>query len=278
MNLQLIDSIETWQSCRKSLQGSIGFVPTMGYLHAGHLSLVDKAKQECDIVVVSIYVNPSQFGANEDLSRYPRDLDRDLLLLDQAGVNYVITPSDSVMYPNGYKTWINVEQISNLYCGVSRPTHFRGVATIVAKLVNIVKPDWMYMGEKDFQQIVILEHMLRDLNFSTRICRCPLVREEDGLALSSRNVYLSQEERKQSLCLSQALNFAFQSCKSSQRDVSYLTDKMHSMIENMGGKVDYIAFVNSDDLSPVTTAIQGTRLLLAVYIGKTRLIDNLQMP
>jgi len=252
----------------------VGFVPTMGFLHEGHLSLVAKSNEQCNITVVSIYINPAQFGANEDLSSYPRDLDRDLELLEQYNVDYVFIPTDAMMYPDGYKSWISVEKLSDVLCGASRPGHFKGVATIVAKLVNLVNPDFMYLGEKDYQQVIVLETMLKDLNFHTRIIHCPIVREKDGLAMSSRNKYLTKQERKSALCLSKALKLAADFYKKGETNSTIIKDKMTDLIQKAYGKIDYIAFVNKNTLAPVKRINKDTQVLLAVYIGKTRLIDN----
>lgn len=257
-----------------SVGKKVGFVPTMGYLHEGHLSLVAKSNEQCDITVVSIYVNPSQFGPNEDLSSYPRDLDRDLAFLSDYQVDYIFLPTNEMMYPEGFNSWVTVEHVSDLLCGATRPGHFKGVATIVAKLVNLVNPDFMYMGEKDFQQIVVLETMLKDLNFHTRIIRCPIVREKDGLAMSSRNKYLDAQERKSALCLSQSLQLAVDLYKKGETNPALIQDKMNVLIIKAGGKTEYIAFVNKDTLAPVIKIDKDTRILVAVYIGKTRLIDN----
>ena len=255
---------------------SIGFVPTMGYLHEGHLSLVRAAKRDCSKIFVSIFVNPTQFGPNEDLATYPRDLDRDLKLLGSEGVDYVFFPDNESMYPGGYKTFITVEDISGILCGKSRPTHFRGVATVVAKLMNIVSPHRMYMGEKDFQQIVVLETMIRDLNFSTRIVRCPIVREEDGLAMSSRNKYLDPDQRKRALCLYESMRMAKREFAGGENDAERLRGVMREHIESNGGEIDYIEMVDSKTLEPVANVASGNRVLLAVRMGSTRLIDNMQ--
>lgn len=252
----------------------IGFVPTMGYLHEGHLSLVKKSNEQCGLTVVSIFVNPAQFGPKEDLSTYPRDLDRDLAMLERYKVDYVFFPTNEMMYPSGFKSWIEVEELSDVLCGASRPGHFKGVATIVAKLVNLVNPDFMYMGEKDYQQIVVLETMLRDLNLHARVVRCPILREKDGLAMSSRNKYLDKHQRKAALCLSRALKMARELYQKGETDPNLLTIAMTNVILKAGGKIDYIAFVHKDTLSPVSKADKNTRILLAVYVGKTRLIDN----
>lgn len=252
----------------------VGFVPTMGYLHDGHLSLVAKSNQQCEITVVSIFVNPSQFGANEDLSTYPRDLDRDLALLEQHQVDYVFFPTEAMMYPQGFRTWVNVEDISTILCGASRPGHFKGVATVVAKLVNLVNPDYMYMGEKDFQQVVVLETMLRDLDFHTKIVRCPIVRETDGLAMSSRNKYLNKSERKEALCLSKSIALAQSLYKQGETSTKAITTRMADLIQKANGKIDYIEIVESKTLQTMDVADIDSRVIIAVYIGKTRLIDN----
>lgn len=253
---------------------SIGFVPTMGYLHAGHLSLVAESNRRCDITVVSIYVNPTQFGPREDLSSYPRDLDRDLELLGRYKVDYVFFPADSEMYPDGYKTWIEVDGLSSVLCGSSRPGHFKGVATIVLKLVNIIKPNLMFMGEKDFQQVTVLKTMLKDLNLETQIVPCPIIREKDGLAMSSRNVYLTPQERQQALCLFEAIRKVQSLYKTGITDSAELIQAGRKRISKKGGKLDYLNLVDSDTLEDMPIAETNTRIILAVFIGKTRLIDN----
>lgn len=255
---------------------TIGFVPTMGYLHEGHLSLVAKSNQQCDITIVSIFINPAQFGVNEDLKSYPKDLERDLAMLENYKVDYVFVPTDVTMYPQGFKSWVTVYGLSEVLCGVSRPMHFRGVATIVIKLVNIVNPDYMYMGDKDYQQMIVLETMLSDLNIHTRIVRCPIVRETDGLAMSSRNKYLSKAERKNALCLSQSLKLAQDLYKKKITNPNTIKAEMTNLIQLEGkGDIDYIAFVDKDSLAPVKKIDANTRVIIAVYIGKTRLIDNI---
>jgi len=258
----------------EALHKKIGFVPTMGALHEGHLSLVRLSKSNCDLSAVSIYVNPSQFGPQEDFGRYPRNLERDLALLADNGADYVFLPDNEQMYPAGYKTWVEVEGLSSILCGNSRPGHFRGVATVVLKLVQIVKPDLMFMGMKDFQQVVVLETMLRDLNSDTQIFRCPIVRESDGLAMSSRNMYLSPEERAKALCLSQTLDMARQMVASGTKRAEEVILAAEDKINAAGGRIDYISLVNGSTLQPQDVIDQDTRMLLAVYIGNTRLIDN----
>ena len=278
MSLRIVESASEMAGLAagySSERGVTGFVPTMGYLHEGHLSLVRLASERCDRVVVSIFVNPSQFGPGEDLDAYPRDLERDLDLLREHAVNIVFFPTPQQMYPPGYRTWIEVEELSHVLCGKSRPTHFRGVATVVAKLMNIVRPDLMFLGEKDYQQIVVLERLIADLNFHTRIVRCPIVREADGLAMSSRNKYLSDEERSRALCLRQALQMAQTAFENGMNSPARLRNIMEGHVHNCGGKVDYFTFAHPETLQPVEVIERGTRALGAVYIGKTRLIDNL---
>lgn len=252
----------------------LGFVPTMGSLHKGHLSLVERSTAMCDLSAVSIYVNPAQFGPQEDMGSYPRDLERDLDLLSQYKVDLVFFPDDGQMYPPGHKTWVEVTGISDVLCGASRPGHFRGVATIVLKLVNIIQPDLMFMGLKDYQQIVVLETMLRDLNSSTRIERCPIIREEDGLALSSRNIYLNRDERHRATCLIQGLKNARKMVAGGSTDVIELIFAAEEIVHNAGGKIDYIKIVDADSLNELEKVNENARMLMAVFIGKTRLIDN----
>lgn len=274
--MELIDSTLQMKQVLRELDPklSVGFVPTMGALHAGHLSLVEQSTQSCDRTVVSIFVNPAQFGPKEDLSKYPRDLDKDLDSLSRHQVDYVFFPTSEEMYPAGYRTWIEVSEISDILCGASRPGHFRGVATVVMKLTQIVKPDKMFMGLKDYQQIVVLETMLRDLNSDTRIVRCPIVREQDGLALSSRNIYLDRAERISALCLSQAIKTAKKLVARGQKDATEIIRAAEETILNAGGKPDYIKLVDGSTLAEVSEVDENTRLILAVFVGKTRLIDN----
>ena len=274
--MQIITDIKQMQEISNNWSNSqtIGFVPTMGYFHNGHLSLVAEANKQCDITVVSIFVNPSQFGPNEDFNSYPRDLQRDLALLNQYRVDYVFNPAPERMYPAGYQTWVNVEEVSSVLCGASRPGHFRGVATVITKLINIIKPSLMFMGEKDFQQIVVLRTMLNDLNFRTQIHPCPIIREADGLAMSSRNVYLTPEQRQQALCLSRAIKQAQEQYKQGICDTITLKKNASNLIIKAGGRIDYINFVDPLSLKEVKQAQDDTRILVAVFIGKTRLIDN----
>jgi len=256
----------------------IGLVPTMGFLHEGHLSLVDMAKKSSDVVVVSIFVNPTQFGPDEDYNRYPRDLVRDKKLLRERGVDILFIPTVKDMYPNGYTTYVEVEKLSSVLCGRSRPTHFRGVTTVVAKLFNIVKPDIAVFGEKDAQQAIIIKRMVRDLNFPIKIIIGPTIREKDGLAVSSRNTYLSEDERKDAPILYQALLLAKNLIENGERDVNKIISSMKKLIQKKGSaKIEYISIVRKDTLEPIRW-IQGEVLIaLAVWFGKARLIDNITM-
>ncbi len=256
----------------------IGFVPTMGYLHEGHLSLIKIARKKSDYVVCSIFVNPAQFGPNEDFNRYPRDLKRDEGLLKKEKVDLLFYPSVKEMYPDDYKTYVEVEELSSILCGKSRPGHFRGVTTVVLKLFNIVQPDIAVFGEKDYQQAIIIKQMVKDLNLDVEIIVAPIVREPDGLAMSSRNTYLSPEERTNATILYRALTWAKDSFyKENVKSPEYIITQMKRMIEEMGGQIDYIAIVDKNDLNPVRYIKKGDRILLAVFFGKTRLIDNIEV-
>lgn len=253
----------------------IGFVPTMGYLHVGHLSLIRIAKQRSDIVVVSIFVNPTQFGPKEDFKRYPRDLTRDKKLAAGAGCDVLFVPRTQDMYPQGYATYVMVEGLSKGLCGRSRPIHFRGVTTVVAKLFHIVKPHLAVFGQKDAQQAVILQRMARDLNFDTRILVAPIVREKDGLAMSSRNVYLSTGERKQALVLSRALRKAKQMVSKGERKASVIKNTIIQLIRGAKDAViDYVEVVHPETLEDLTLLGDRALVALAVKFGSTRLIDN----
>lgn len=272
-----INSLQEMQEITYPTGSKIGFVPTMGYLHEGHLSLVDASRKECKITVVSIFINPAQFGPNEDLASYPRDLERDLNLLRERGVDYVFFPSSGQMYPDGYHSWVEVEALSNILCGASRPGHFRGVCTVVLKLINLVRPHRMYMGEKDYQQLTILRTMAVDLNLPLRIVGCPIVREPDGLAKSSRNVYLDQSQRQIARSLSEALQMVQSQARSGILDSAELIRQATEHLQSRGARVDYISIVDSRTLMPHAQIDEYSRMLLAAYVGKTRLIDNLQL-
>lgn len=253
----------------------IGFVPTMGFLHEGHLSLMRIARERCDILVVSIFVNPTQFGPNEDLNAYPRDFDRDEVLCASEGVDFLFYPEPSNMYAADASVWVDEEMLSGGLCGASRPGHFRGVCTVVAKLFNMVQPDLAVFGEKDAQQLRVIERMVRDLDFPVDIIRGPIVREPDGLAMSSRNKYLSREQRANALCLQQALNRAAQLVGQGVRRVDEIREAMCTLIGNVSeAEVDYIAFVADETLQPMQWIEGNVLVALAVKIGSTRLIDN----
>lgn len=271
-----IDEIKGYLKQQQKDNKTIGFVPTMGYLHEGHLSLIRRAKKENDIAVVSIFVNPTQFGPNEDYESYPRDFNRDVKLAEEAGASVIFAPEVKEMYPDGYKTYIEVKDLSETLCGASRPGHFRGAATVVMKLLNIVHPDRAYFGQKDAQQAVIMKRMVKDLNHDTEIVVCPIVREKDGLAMSSRNVYLSEEERKQAVVLSQSLNMAADLVSKGERDAGKIKDAITAMIKEKDlAVIDYVAIVDPETLKDLDK-IQGKALIaLAVKFGKARLIDNI---
>lgn len=257
---------------------SIGFVPTMGYLHEGHLSLIQAARKENDLVVVSIFVNPTQFGVGEDLESYPRDLARDTQLSESAGADAIFHPAVGEMYPDHYFTYVEVNEITNRLCGLSRPTHFRGVTTVVNKLFNIVEPDKAYFGQKDAQQVAVIQKMVRDLNMNVEIIPCPIVREADGLAMSSRNTYLSPEQRQAALILSKTLFAAKEKIQQGMQDAVELKNWMLQNINSEPlANIDYVEIVDAFDLNEVKN-IQGSILIaLAVKFGKTRLIDNIRV-
>ncbi len=254
---------------------SVGFVPTMGALHAGHISLIERARSECDTVVVSIFVNPTQFGPNEDFQRYPRPRDLDLKICGDAGADIVFYPSVDVMYPIGYRTFVEVQGLSDILEGAIRPGHFRGVATVVTKLFMIVLADRAYFGQKDYQQQLLIRTMTQELNIPTEIVTCPTLRDPDGMAMSSRNAYLSAEERQRGLCLSQALNDVAELVGTGERDIHKLQRRLcERMSATTGVIVDYGVIVDAGTLSELTEAVPEMVALVAVRVGTTRLIDN----
>ena len=254
---------------------SVGLVPTMGYLHEGHKSLIDRACKENDKVVVSVFVNPTQFGPGEDLATYPRDIQRDAALCEDAGAALIFNPEPEEMYFDDFHTYVTMESLSDELCGKTRPIHFRGVCTVVSKLFHIVAPDRAYFGQKDAQQLAIIKRMVRDLNFDIEIVGCPIVREADGLAKSSRNTYLNPEERKAALVLSKAVGLGQELIQKGERNADVIVEKMKQLIEEEPlAKIDYVQAVDAISIQPVAE-IKGTVLVaMAVYIGKTRLIDN----
>jgi pantoate--beta-alanine ligase len=275
----LVDVIETIAAVRQARAhfGQLGLVPTMGYLHAGHLSLVRQARAECGAVAVSIFVNPTQFGPGEDLARYPRDLARDLQLLKGESTDLVFLPSVAEMYPDGYGTSVDVRGVTEMLEGAARPGHFAGVATVVCKLLNIVQPTRAYFGQKDAQQTVVVRMMARDLNLPTEIVVCPTVREPDGLAMSSRNVYLTPEERRAAVALSRALGAAQARYLAGERGAEALRQAMRAVLDAEPlARVEYISAADPLTLRELEGTIEaGALLSLAVRFGKTRLIDNL---
>ncbi len=279
-----VQGIQAALNTARSLRKRIGFVPTMGYLHAGHISLVQRARRLVGpkgLVVVSIYVNPTQFARTEDLSRYPRDFQRDHQLCREGGADVIFFPSDAEMYAGrgqgGYSTYVVEEALSQPMEGASRPTHFRGVTTVVAKLFNIVLPDVAVFGAKDFQQAAVLQRMVKDLNFPLKMIVAPTVRERDGLAMSSRNKYLSPEQRRQAVVLSQAIARARAAVAKAKRALpaARLRAELTAFIQQQPeARVDYVQFFDPDTFAAAEPVRQGTHLALAVYLGKTRLIDN----
>ena len=254
---------------------SVGLVPTMGYLHEGHKSLIDRACKENDKVVVSVFVNPTQFGPGEDLATYPRDIQRDAALCEDVGAALIFNPEPEEMYFDDFHTYVTMESLSDELCGKTRPIHFRGVCTVVSKLFHIVAPDRAYFGQKDAQQLAIIKRMVRDLNFDIEIVGCPIVREADGLAKSSRNTYLNPEERKAALVLSKAVGLGQELIQKGERNADVIVEKMKQLIkEEPLAKIDYVSMVDALTMQPVEKADHNVLVAMAVYIGKTRLIDN----
>ena len=274
--LNTVAETRTAIESQRKMGKSIGFVPTMGFLHDGHLSLMETAKDQTDFVVVSIFVNPTQFGPNEDLASYPRDLERDVELCKSVGVDLIFAPSVSEMYPDGYSTYVDCEgDITNRLCGATRPTHFKGVTSVVSKLFNIVMPDKAFFGQKDAQQVAVIEKMVRDLNYNLEIIPCPIVRESDGLAMSSRNAYLNDDQRKEALVLSKALKRAKALIEAGERSTETLIGEMIKIIEvSPSAVIDYVSIVDAKTLDAIETINDDFLVALAVKIGKTRLIDN----
>jgi pantoate--beta-alanine ligase len=253
---------------------SIGYVPTMGALHEGHISLVKESKKESDYTVMSIFVNPIQFGPNEDFKKYPRDLQKDASMAEKAGVDLIFAPEPEEILGNDLLTFVDVNKLQNNLCGVKRPGHFRGVCTIVTKFFNIINPDMAFFGKKDIQQLYIIKKMTKDLNFDINIVPCDIVRDKDGLALSSRNVYLSDEERLEALCLSRSLKIAIDEINNGQKEAKKIIFKIEDNIKRVKtARIDYVKIVN-ENMEDVESVTNGNIIALAVFIGKTRLIDN----
>lgn len=273
--LKTVSETRQFVASQKEEKRSIGLVPTMGYLHQGHLSLIHTAREQNDTVVVSIFVNPTQFGPQEDLDRYPRDLEKDCRLCTQAGVDAIFMPTANEMYPGRFLTWVQVQELTEVLCGASRPGHFRGVTTVVNKLFNIIQPDRAYFGLKDFQQAVVIKQMVQDLNIPVEIVAVPTVREADGLATSSRNEYLTPQERARATVLYRSLQIGRQLIESGERNVHSVREAMVKEIERQPNtRIDYIAICDPSTLVPVDQIKNQVLLALAVWIGNTRLIDN----
>jgi pantoate--beta-alanine ligase len=276
--MRVLPTIAEFKQARQEVTTSVGFVPTMGYLHEGHLVLARRAKAENGIVAVSIFVNPTQFGPTEDFARYPRDPDRDLSLLEKEGVDWVFMPSVEDMYPQGSSSWVNVEKVTDRLEGAVRPGHFRGVATVVAKLFNIVQPTRAYFGQKDAQQVVAIKRMVADLNMNLEVVVVPTVREPDGLAMSSRNVYLNPQERQAALVLWKSLNLARQLWLEGERKAERVRQQMASLIQKEPlARIEYISIAHPETLEELTEIDQPALVSLAVRVGKTRLIDNVTL-
>ena len=273
--MKIVSSLSELRTARLSLKGTVGLVATMGYLHEGHLSLIRQAKAECEHVIVTIFVNPTQFGPNEDFSNYPRDIEHDLKLINPLGVDLVWNPAPEIMYPPGYQTWVEVEALTRPLEGALRPGHFRGVTTVVAKLFNSVQPHKAYFGQKDAQQAAVIRQMTRDLNFPIEIVVCPTVREADGLALSSRNKYLEGDDRKAATILFRALSAAKDIYEAGERNAEKLRRKMKEVLESEPrAQMQYVSCADYDTLEELAVIKGKTLLSMAVFFGKTRLIDN----
>jgi pantoate--beta-alanine ligase len=276
--MQVVGPIFELRALRQQLSGTVGFVPTMGYLHEGHLALVKQARIENSVVIVSIYVNPTQFGLREDFGAYPRELNRDLELLSKEGVDIVFVPSDDEMYPPEFSSWVDVEKVTERLEGASRPGHFRGVTTVVAKLFNIVQPSRAYFGQKDAQQAVVIKRMAADLNMGIEVIVVPTVRESDGLAMSSRNIYLGPGERQAATVLFEALNLAQQLWQGGEKDAGKIRRQMTSLIQKEPlAQIDYVSIADAETLEELNLIDRPALASLAVRTGKTRLIDNMPL-
>ncbi len=276
--MHIAKTVDEMKKLRNSVPENkkVGFVPTMGYLHQGHLSLLKRAREENDIVILSIFVNPIQFGPNEDLDRYPRDFERDEKLAKETGTDIIFYPTPEQMYPDNYSSYVITEGLDKHLCGAKRPGHFKGVMTVVLKLFNITKPHNTYFGQKDIQQARIIEQMIKDFNLDINMHICPIVRESDGLAMSSRNVYLSPEERKQATILYKALQLGKSLFLNGERDAEIIIKETEKLVKSSNlAKIDYVEIVDYSTMSPVKKLGAKSVLALAVYFGKTRLIDNI---
>lgn len=279
IRLHTASEMREWTRAQHASGKRVGFVPTMGFLHDGHLSLVDIAAESSDLVVVSIFVNPTQFGPNEDFEKYPRDMDGDLAKLESRGVAAVYLPDSSTMYPDGYATYVNVHHLGDHLCGASRPNHFRGVTTVVTKLFHAVRPDVAVFGQKDAQQAAIIKRMTVDLDFGIDIILGPILREPDGLAMSSRNVRLNEDHRAQAPALQRALKQAQERFTEGEKSASVLKREVESFIgqDAQDGRIDYVEIVDLDQLQPIETVDVPALLAIAVFFGDVRLIDNVEL-
>jgi len=276
--MKIISIISELREARAALPQPLGLVPTMGFLHDGHISLVQHARQECASVVASIFVNPTQFAPSEDLDAYPRDLDRDYRLLKEAGVDLVWTPNPDEMYPSGFQTWVEVEKLTKVLEGASRPTHFRGVTTVVSKLFNAVQPQKAYFGQKDAQQAAVIQRMTVDLNFPIEIVVCPIVREPDGLAMSSRNTYLDADQRQAATVLYRSLTTAKEAFLAGERDAGALRSLVAETVNSEAlAELEYISCTHPDTMQELNGSIERALISMAVSVGKTRLIDNMMV-
>ena len=276
--MRIVQKIPDLRALRQELSGTVGFVPTMGYLHEGHLALVKQAKRENSAIIVSIYVNPAQFGPREDFGAYPRDLDRDLGLLRKEGTDIVFVPLDDEVYPPGFSSWVNVEKVTERLEGATRPGHFRGVATIVAKLFNIIQPTRAYFGQKDAQQVMVVKRMVADLDMDLEIVIVPTIRESDGLAMSSRNIQLSPKERQAATILFKALTLAHRLRRSGENGAEQIRGQMIALIQKEPlARVDYVSIADAETLEELNLLDRPAVASLAVRIGKTRLIDNMPL-
>jgi pantoate--beta-alanine ligase len=276
--MQVVKTIPEIRALRQKLSGTVGFVPTMGYLHEGHLALVKRAKVENSAVIVSIYVNPTQFGPREDFGAYPRDLNRDLELLRGEGADIIFVPSDEEMYPPIFNSWVDVEKVTERLEGAARPGHFRGVATVVVKLFNIVQPARAYFGQKDAQQVMVIKRMVADLNMEVEVVVVPTVRESDGLAMSSRNIYLGPKERQAATILFRALTLARQLRQGGEKDAGKIRWQMTTLIQKEPlAQINYVSIADAETLEELNLLDRPAVAALAVRIGKTRLIDNLPL-
>jgi pantoate--beta-alanine ligase len=274
--MKVVEKINDMKRLRQQIAEPVGLVPTMGYLHEGHLALVRQARAENSSVVVSIFVNPTQFGPQEDFKQYPRDTQRDLALLEKEKADIVFMPSVTEMYPAQFNSWIEVGKVTERLEGASRPGHFRGVATVVAKLFNIVQPTRAYFGQKDAQQAIVIKKMVADLNMNLEVVACPTVREPDGLAISSRNIYLNPQERQAAIVLYQALNLAHKSWSQGEKDAERIRQEMIALIKRQPlADIDYVSIADTETLDELDTVSPPALVSLAVTIGKTRLIDNI---